>query len=74
MLTNGRVDALIIKYVDGEAKISQLRFRGSVARWPHWWANVPAYLVLNKRDAALVPRINAAARSHRPIALILPSA
>lgn len=60
MLFNGRVDAVMMRYVDTEAQIIAHRYGQRIVRWPQVWATEPLYLVLHKRHAALLPRLDAA--------------
>jgi ABC-type amino acid transport substrate-binding protein len=58
MLANGRVDALMISSLGVQARIAANEVPRTLVLWPHQWATEPLYLLLNKRNADLVPRIN----------------
>jgi ABC-type amino acid transport substrate-binding protein len=60
MLADGQVDAVLRNCVDAELEQLQHRHPSTFIRWPHVWATAALHLVLNKRNAALVPRIDAA--------------
>nr|WP_315186590.1 transporter substrate-binding domain-containing protein [uncultured Albidiferax sp.] len=59
MLTNGRFDMTMMIFLDAELEIARRGLRGAHRR-PHYWASEPLYFYLNKKHAALVPKINAA--------------
>lgn len=57
MVRNGHADVAILVREDSEVR---LREAGStdVVRWPQLWASEPLYLWLNRKHAALVPKLN----------------
>jgi polar amino acid transport system substrate-binding protein len=57
MLTHGRFDVFMVPYIDAEAELARHPLAG-VRRWPWLWATEPQYLVLNRRHAVLVGRLN----------------
>lgn len=65
MLLNGRGDVLMLTYADAELWLARNRVAragasapyADVVRWPYAWASEPLYLLLNRRHAALVPRL-----------------
>ncbi len=59
MLLNGRVGAAVLPVINTEYDIVDLGVTG-IVRWPYLWASEPLYLLLHKRNANLVPRIDAA--------------
>nr|WP_315186587.1 transporter substrate-binding domain-containing protein [uncultured Albidiferax sp.] len=59
MLTHGRFDIAMMIYIDGELGIARQQLQG-IYRRPRYWASEPLYFYLNKKHAALVPRINTA--------------
>lgn len=59
MLANGRFDMTMMVFLDAELEIAR-RGLQNVHRRPHYWASEPLYFYLNKKHAALVPKINAA--------------
>lgn len=59
MLANARIDAVMMVYLDIETRLADGRLQGAVA-WPKAWASEPAFFYLNRRHAALVPRLDAA--------------
>jgi polar amino acid transport system substrate-binding protein len=58
MMLNGRVDAMLGVYIDIEPSLLDGTVSG-VYLWPHAWASEALYFTLNRRHAALVPRIDA---------------
>jgi polar amino acid transport system substrate-binding protein len=69
MLAQGRVDCVFISYLDVESELTRRHLNGLVL-WPHLWASEPIYLMLNKRHAALVPRLDAALQQMKAEGLI----
>ncbi len=69
MLAAGRFDVAMLDYLDTESYL-QKNHVGSVYRWPYAWAVEPMYLLLNKRHAALVPRLNDALQQMKREGLI----
>ena len=59
MVLNRRVEVGILSYTGVEVRTVRPR-ASDMVRWPHLWASEPMYLVLNRRNAAVVPRIDAA--------------
>ncbi|BDT68592.1 hypothetical protein os1_27770 [Comamonadaceae bacterium OS-1] len=59
MLANGRFEVAMLVYLAAEPEIVHQRPR-KFYRGPRAWATEPLYFHLNKKHAALVPRINAA--------------
>jgi polar amino acid transport system substrate-binding protein len=59
MLGAGRFDAAMLDLLDTETFIAKNHVTG-LYRWPHAWAVEPMYLLLNRKHAALVPRLNEA--------------
>ncbi|CAN5914349.1 hypothetical protein BH11PSE8_BH11PSE8_19320 [soil metagenome] len=59
MVLNRRVDVAMLPYTDVEVRTESPR-ASDLVRWPYLWASEPMYLLLNRRNAALVPRINEA--------------
>lgn len=64
MLTQGRFDAMLASQLDGEQEIAARNMR-DIVRWPYAWASEPVYVMLHRRHAALVPRIDAALQQMR---------
>jgi polar amino acid transport system substrate-binding protein len=58
MMLNARVDAVLAVHIDIESHRREGGIDG-VHLWPHAWAAEALYLTLNRRHAALVPRIDA---------------
>jgi polar amino acid transport system substrate-binding protein len=61
MMINGRVDAVLGVYSDIEPSVLDGSLAG-LYLWPRVWASEALYLTLNRRHAALVPRIDAVVR------------
>nr|WP_315227584.1 transporter substrate-binding domain-containing protein [uncultured Albidiferax sp.] len=59
MLANRRFDMTMLIFLDAEPEIARKGIK-DVYRRPHYWASEPLYFYLNKKHAALVPRIDAA--------------
>ncbi len=59
MLLNGRVDAAVLPVINTEYNLVDLGVKG-IVRWPYLWASEPLHLLLHKRNANLVPRIEGA--------------
>jgi polar amino acid transport system substrate-binding protein len=57
MLADGHCDVVVIVRLDAEKLISERGLDG-IVRWPYLWATEPLYLILNRKHAALVPRMN----------------
>ncbi|CAN5914335.1 hypothetical protein BH11PSE8_BH11PSE8_19310 [soil metagenome] len=66
MLLNGHTDIVMLTYADAEIRLARRGIGAAAApytdivRWPFLWASEPLYLVLHRRHAALVPRLDAA--------------
>ncbi|KQP38892.1 ABC transporter substrate-binding protein [Pseudorhodoferax sp. Leaf274] len=58
MLAGGRIDAVAGIYLDMEVQIQSGNVPGLV-RWPYPWASEPLHLLLHKRLAPLIPRLDA---------------
>lgn len=57
MLADGRCQVLAALQIDVDRRIATGKLP-PVARWPYLWASEPLYLALNRRHAALAPRLN----------------
>ena len=68
-LTNGRVDAAMMIYIDAELEIRKQKVEG-VERWPYFWASEPQYFLINKKHVELVPKIDAVLRQMQKEGLI----
>ena len=69
MMLAGRVDLVMGVYEDIEPSVADNTLQG-IHVWPHVWAVEDLYLVLNRRHALLVPRIDAALRQMKQEGLI----
>ena len=59
MLATHRFDVAMVEHYNAATFVRKNRLT-AVYLWPHVWATDPLHLVLNKKHAALVPRLDAA--------------
>ena len=60
-----RADAAILQYDIVEEILGRPPRRAGITRWKQAWVSSPVYFILNKRHAALVPRLDAALQDMR---------
>ncbi|KQP48562.1 ABC transporter substrate-binding protein [Pseudorhodoferax sp. Leaf274] len=59
MLESHRFDVWMATYLSGEEELKK-RQPMALERWPYEWASEPVFLILHKKNAELVPRLDAA--------------
>jgi polar amino acid transport system substrate-binding protein len=61
VLMSDRVDAAMLIYLDAEVELRKL-YPERFVPWPYFWASEPQYFLINKKHAALVPKLDAVLR------------
>ncbi|MDY0746535.1 transporter substrate-binding domain-containing protein [Paucibacter sp. R3-3] len=59
MLMERRIDAAVAIYLDTEIQLRKKAIPGLV-RWPYYWAAEPLHVLVHKRHAELVPKLDGA--------------
>ena len=57
MLMGGRCDVVLVEHFEG-APVLVEHPQPEVHRWPYAWGSVPTHMMLNRKHAALVPRLD----------------